>query len=42
MPLKKQKKAVTLFKTASGGIPALTGKGFPLRFDAAISLGWAF
>jgi hypothetical protein len=34
--------AVTLFKTASGGIPALTGKGFPLRFDAAISLGWAF
>jgi hypothetical protein len=34
--------AATLFKAVSGGIPALTGKGFPLRFDAAITLGWAF
>lgn len=34
--------AVTLFKAVSGGIPALTGKGFPLRFDAGITLGWAF
>ncbi|MDR3333838.1 MAG: autotransporter outer membrane beta-barrel domain-containing protein [Treponema sp.] len=34
--------ATTLFKLASGGIPALTESGFPLRFDAAIALGWAF
>lgn len=34
--------ATTLFKAASGGIPALTGEGFSFRFDAAISLGWAF
>jgi hypothetical protein len=32
----------TLFKLASGGIPALSKKGSPLRFDAAIALGWAF
>jgi hypothetical protein len=34
--------ATTLFKLASGGIPALNGNHSPLRFDAAIALGWAF
>jgi hypothetical protein len=33
--------AATLFKLASGAIPALSERGFPLRFDAAIALGWA-
>jgi hypothetical protein len=32
----------TLFKLASGGIPALSGGTFPLRFDAAIAFGLAF
>jgi hypothetical protein len=34
--------ATTLFKLASGGIPAISGNGFPFRFDAAIAFGWAF
>jgi hypothetical protein len=34
--------AVTLPKLASGGIPALSGKFFPFRLDAAIAIGWAF
>jgi hypothetical protein len=35
--------ATSLFKLASGGIPALSGNAFPLRrLDAAIALGVAF
>jgi hypothetical protein len=34
--------ATTLFKLASAGMPALSGKAFPFRLDAAIALGWAF
>jgi hypothetical protein len=34
--------ATTLFKLASGGIPAVSGNGFPFRLDAAIAFGWAF
>jgi hypothetical protein len=34
--------ATTLFKLASGGIPALSGNDFLLRFDTAIAFGWAF
>jgi hypothetical protein len=34
--------AATLLKLASGAIPALSERGFPVRFDAAIALGWAF
>jgi hypothetical protein len=34
--------ATTLPKLASAGIPAVSGKGFPFRLDAAIAFGWAF
>jgi hypothetical protein len=40
--LGKAVSTTTLFKLAGSGIPALTGSGFPLRFDAAVALGWAF
>jgi hypothetical protein len=34
--------AVTLPKLASAGIPAISGNGFPFRFDASMAFGWAF